>query len=430
MWLPREISSRVLELSASFPALIVTGARQTGKTSLLRRLFPDHDYVSLDLRALAEEAELSPTSFLETHPPPVLIDEVQYAPGLFRHLKVAIDEHRAAKGRFVLTGSQKFTLMKEVSDSLAGRCALLSLPGLTVREIRASGWKPEGLDAQAELLLRGGFPELWAERSIPAREFYQSYVATYLERDLRQVLRVGNLRDFERFLRACAARSSQVLNRSELARDVGISQPTASEWISALEASNQITLLEPYFANVGKRLVKSPKLYFNDTGLLCFLLGMSPESLGPSALTGAIWETFVFAELTRWLDLYQPEWTIWFYRDQQQREADFLIQGPWHRVRVLDAKWSESPREDAFSPLAEIAELLTRAKGITDTEIAIVTRGATNHGLGDRRSLVSAFEVDGYLGAGSGGKTARAPSPATSARKPKSPRNDRTGGEG
>lgn len=198
----------------------------------------------------------------------------------------------------------------------------------------------------------------------------------------------------------------------------------------ALEASNQITLLEPFFANVGKRLVKSPKLYFNDTGLLCFLLGMSPESLGPSALTGAVWENFVFAELSKWIALYQPEWTLWFYRDQQQREADFLIQGPWDRVRVLDAKWSEAPREDAFSPLADIAELLTRAKGITETEIALVTRDTASHRLGDRRSLVSAFDVDGYFAAASGGKTARARSPATSKRRSKTPRDDRTGGEG
>jgi predicted AAA+ superfamily ATPase len=398
MWIPRQISNRVIELSRSFPALILTGARQTGKTSLLRRIFPDHHYVSLDLRALAEEAEESPKTFLEAHPPPVLIDEVQYAPRLFRHLKVAVEASRETKGQFILTGSQKFTLMKEVSDSLAGRCAVLSLPALTVGEIRASGWEPTSMGTQADLLFRGGLPELWADRSIPVREFHQAYVATYLERDLRQVLRVGNLRDFERFLRACAARCSQVLNRSELARDVGISQTTASEWISAMEASNQITLLEPFLANVGKRLVKSPKLYFNDTGLLCFLLGLSPGALGDSPLTGPVWENLVFTELSKWLNLVRPEWTIWFYRDQQQREADFLIQGPWHRVRLLDAKWSETPRTDSFSKLEEIAGILARARGISETEVALVSRDVTSHRLGEQRHMVSAFEVDAYLG--------------------------------
>jgi predicted AAA+ superfamily ATPase len=402
MWLPREVSDRVRELARAFPALIVTGARQTGKTSLLRRLFPEHDYVSLDLRAFAEEAEESPRTFLAAHPPPVLIDEVQYAPGLFRHLKVAIDADRAARGQFILTGSQRFTLMKEVSDSLAGRCAILSLPGLTVREIRSSGWTPAEPRAHAELIVRGAFPELWADRSIPFREFYQAYVATYLERDLRQLLRVGSLRDFERFLRACAARAGHTLNKSELARDVGISQTTSSEWISALEAGNQIVLLEPFFANVGKRLVKAPKLYFSDTGLLCFLLGVTPEAVGTSPLTGALFENFVFSELAKWIGYFRPDWSLWFYRDQQQREADFLIQGPWHHVRVLDAKWSETPPQQAFAACETVAAILAGARDITETEVAVVSRTETSHRMGERRSLVSAFDIAAFLAGDTG----------------------------
>jgi predicted AAA+ superfamily ATPase len=398
VWLPRDPSKKLIELSRAFPALIVTGARQTGKTTLLRRIFPDHHYVSLDLRSLAEEAEESPRSFLEAHPPPVLIDEVQYAPGLFRHLKMAIDADRGARGQFILTGSQKFTLMREVSDSLTGRSAIATLDGLSVHEIRASGWTQDGTAAHAELLLRGGFPELWADRSIPARDYFQAYVATYLERDLRQVLRVGSLRDFERFLRACAARASHILNKSELARDVGIAQTTAGEWISALEASNQIRLLEPFFANVGKRLVKAPKLYFCDTGLLCFLLGMSAEALPESPLCGAIWENFVFGELAKWTALHRPEWTLWFYRDQQQREADFVLQGPWHRVRIADAKWAETARSDAFARLDKIAEIIERGVGITQSEVAIFSRSTTSHTLGGNHRLVSAFDVGAYLG--------------------------------
>ena len=397
MWIDREISQRILEIARSFPALIVTGARQTGKTSLLRRLFPRYHYVSLDLRVVAEQAEESPESFLREHAPPVVIDEVQYAPGLFRHLKVAIDRERQKKGQFILTGSQKFSLMKEVSDSLAGRCAVLTLPGLSTREIRSAGWKPADSGSHAELLLRGRFPELWAEPTIPAKEFYHAYIATYLERDLRQVLNVGNLRDFERFVRACAARSTQLLNKSELARDVGISQPTAGEWISALEASNQITLLEPFFGNVGKRLVKSPKLYFNDTGLLCFLLGLSSEAFGNSPLTGPVWENFVFIELATWLGYFHPDWSLWFYRDQQNHEADFLVQGPFEHVRVMDAKWAEMPKRESFEPLKQIAELIVRARGIKKVEVAIVSRTDSSTRLGDDRVLASGLDLWKYL---------------------------------
>lgn len=397
MWINREISARIVQITRSFPALIVTGARQTGKTSLLRRLFPDHHYVSLDLRVVAEQAEESPESFLGDHPPPVVIDEVQYAPGLFRHLKVAIDRDRQAKGQFILTGSQKFTLMKEVSDSLAGRCAVLTLPGLSMREIKSAGWEAAGAGSHAELLLRGRFPELWAEPTIPAREFYHAYIATYLERDLRQVLNVGNLRDFERFMRACAARSSQLLNKSELARDVGISQTTAGEWISALEASNQITLLEPFFANVGKRLVKSPKLYFNDTGLLCFLLGLSSGALGNSPLTGPVWENFVLIEISTWLGYYHPDWTLWFYRDQLNHEADFLVQGPFEHVRIMDAKWAEMPKPDAFESLQQVAASVARARGVKKVEVAVISRADANRRLGDDRTLASAFDLARYL---------------------------------
>lgn len=396
MWIHRLISDKLKRLVASFPAVILTGARQTGKTSLLQHLFPDYHYVSLDLRLLAEQAEEAPESFLQDHPPPVVIDEVQYAPGLFRYLKVAIDRQRHQKGQFILTGSQKFTLMRTVSDSLAGRCALISLPGLCVEEIKTSGWQTES-KAYGGLLVRGGFPELWADPSIPVRDFYRAYVSTYLERDLRQVLNVGNLRDFERFLRACAARASQLLNKSELARDVGIVQTTASQWLSALEVSNQIILLEPFFANVGKRLVKSPKLYFSDTGLLCFLLGLGPDSFGLSPLTGPVWENFVLIELRKWLDLSHPEWSLWFYRDQHNREADFLIQGPYEYIRLLDAKWSEIPPVRSFTALEKVASLVGNASGISQTEVALVGRTTGITPLGNNRRAVSALAVADYI---------------------------------
>ena len=215
-------------------------------------------------------------------------------PGLFRHLKVAVDAHRARNGQFLLTGSQKFTLMKNVSESLAGRADIVELETFSFAEIR--GALPNTNVETA--IVRGGFPELYANPDIDSVAFYNSYLATYLERDVRALANVGSLRDFERFLRACALRSANLLNKADLARDVGIAPSTANQWLSILEASGQVVLLEPWFSNRTKSIVKSPKLYLADTGLLCALLNIrSEEALGQSPAAGAIWETFVFAQL-------------------------------------------------------------------------------------------------------------------------------------
>ncbi len=203
---------------------MLTGARQTGKTSTFRRLFPQHEFVSLDLPTEAEQAEKEPQSFLRQHPAPVIIDEVQYAPGLFRYLKVVVDASRNRHGQFLLTGSQKFTLMKSVSESLAGRVDIVELETLSLAEIQAA--LPQTTPENA--IVQGGFPELHADPDIDHVTCYNSYLATYLERDVRSLANVGSLRDFERFLRACALRSANLLNKADLARDVGISPSTAN----------------------------------------------------------------------------------------------------------------------------------------------------------------------------------------------------------
>src|SRR5437763_3733687 len=238
------------------PVMVLTGARQTGKTSTLLRLFPNHAFVSLDLPTEAEQAEKEPDNFLRRHPAPAIIDEVQYAPGLFRHLKVAVDASRASNGQFLLTGSQKFTLMKSVSESLAGRADILELETLSLAEIRAA--RPQTKLEAA--IVRGGFPELHANPDIDHTTFYNSYLATYLQRDVRSLANVGNLRDFERFLRACALRSANLLNKADLARDVGIAPSTANHWLSTLEASGQVVLLEPWFSNRDRSDRKSTRL--------------------------------------------------------------------------------------------------------------------------------------------------------------------------
>lgn len=234
-----------LERSATTrPVIVLTGARQTGKTSTFLRLFPKHSFVSLDLPTEAEQAEKEPRAFLQRYPPPIIIDEVQYAPGLFRHLKAEVDARRTRNGQFLLTGSQKFTLMKNVSESLAGRADIVELETLSLSEIRAT-FPDTGIEMA---IVRGGVPELYANPDIDLIAFYNSYLATYLERDVRLLTNVGSLRDFERFVRACALRSANLLNKADLARDVGIAPSTASHWLSMLEASGQIVLLKPWFS--------------------------------------------------------------------------------------------------------------------------------------------------------------------------------------
>ena len=356
----REISPAVLRLAAHFPAVVVTGARQTGKTTLLTRLFPRYHYVSLDLPQQAQLAEEDPGSFLLRHPAPLLVDEVQYAPKLFRYLKVEIDRNRDANGRFILTGSQKFSLMKEVSDSLAGRCGVLEIEGLSTEELGDVFHDREQREGIAGILVRGFMPQLWKDPDLRPADYFSSYQATYLERDVRQLLNVSSLRDFDRFMRASAVRSGQLLNKTELAKEVGISNKTATEWLSVLQASNQITLIEPYFTNVGKRLTKTPKLYFNDVGLLCFLLGLNQRSVTDSYLIGSIWETLVFAELRKYLSATAPEASIWFYRDQS-REVDFVIEKDG-RLTLADAKWKELPGLRDFRQLLTVQPLLRTAR--------------------------------------------------------------------
>jgi predicted AAA+ superfamily ATPase len=345
MWIPRYVEGHLRRSARTRPVLVLTGARQSGKTSTLRRLFPEHGFVSLDLPTEAEQAEKEPDAFLRRHPAPAIIDEVHYAPGLLRHLKVAVDSERNRHGQYLLTGSQKFTLMKGVSESLAGRADIIELGTLSLEEILSA--VPE--TRQESAIVRGGFPELQANPEIDTVAFYNSYMATYLERDVRSLLNVGSLRDFERFLRACALRSANLLNKADLARDVGIAPSTANQWLSVLEASGQIVLLEPWFSNRTKSLVKSPKLYLADSGVLCALLNVrTEEALAGSPSAGAIWETFVFAQLRHRERRAGHVGSLFFWRDRT-REVNFVVDAGGS-LELFEAKWTELPaREDAVN---------------------------------------------------------------------------------
>jgi uncharacterized protein len=338
MWISRLIEPILVQRMRTRPVVVLTGARQTGKTALVRRLFPQYAYISLDLPSEAELAEHEPAAFLDRNPPPLVVDEIQYAPGLMRHLKRAVDAQRATPGQFLLTGSQPFEVMAGVTESLAGRAEVLHLSTLSHAEITRAF--PQ-LSVE-EVMVRGGFPELYEKPELDARGFYQSYLATYLERDLRSQLKVVSLRDFERFLRSAALRTAGLLNQSELARDVGISPTTAGQWLSVLDRSGVVMLLEPWFSNPTKSLVKAAKLHFRDTGLCAFLMGIvSPGDVLGSPLAGALWESMVCGELRRLIDYGPALWQLAFWRDRT-KEADFLLHRAG-RFRLADAKWSEHP---------------------------------------------------------------------------------------
>jgi len=362
MFLPRTLSGLLKKAVKGFPAALVTGPRQAGKTTLLRVLFGStHRYASLEAPHVRERALADPVGFLGDHPPPVILDEIQHAPALLSYLQVAIDEDRRP-GRWLLSGSQSFPLLQGTSESLAGRVAILTLLPLSWSEVQDRAREQasvetvlgELLEARpttalsrsdlAQWLLRGGFPQLWSDPGMDRQLWLASYVQTYLERDVRSVLGVRDLGAFQTFLRLAAARTAQVLNLVDLARDVGVSPPTIRQWLSVLEASHQIFLLRPHFENLGKRLIKSPKLYWLDTGVVCFLLGLkSEEEVLQGPLAGPLFETAVVAELAKIFYHRGLPPALWYWRSRDGWEVDLLVElrGKLH---PLEVKTTATPR--------------------------------------------------------------------------------------
>ncbi len=342
----RTLSKAILDASKSFKVVLLTGPRQVGKTTLLQDLQKDtRSYVSLDDLNMRLAAQQDPASFLDRLALPVLIDEVQYAPDLFPYIKMAVDKSKK-KGQFWLTGSQQFDMMKNVTETLAGRVAIMNLQGISLSEeqgrpddapflpeldllkSRQKTAKPLTLPEVYHKIWRGSYPDMVVQDNDKNWErFYSSYVTTYIQRDVREYLDITNTAAFHKFMQIAAARTGQLINFADMARDVGMSQVTIKTWLEVLHASGVVYMLQPYFNNRTKRLVKTPKLYFMDTGLCAFLTGwLSADVLERGAMSGAMLETWVISEIIKSYLHHGRSPRVYFYRDKDKREIDLLIE--------------------------------------------------------------------------------------------------------
>lgn len=349
----RVIVEHIKKMSGVFPIVAVTGPRQSGKTTLLVNMFPEYRYVSLENPDNLSFAMNDPNGFLELYNEQVIFDEVQRAPDLFSYLQTVVDKS-GQMGQFILSGSQNYNLLNNITQSLAGRVALFRLLPLDFGELKTAGLLPEDF---SEMFIRGNYPALY-DRPIPTTDFYANYVETYVERDISKFMDIRDLSSFRTFLRLCAARSGQLLNLTELSRDAGISAPTVRSWLSILESSYLIYQIPPYFRNFSKRLIKSPKLYFYDTGLLCFLLGIkTKEQLLLNEQKGAIFENFIINEYKRQNFHQNLHREFYFWRDSNGLEIDLLVGGDSPAFDLVEIKASKTITQNMFRNMDVVGKL-------------------------------------------------------------------------
>jgi hypothetical protein len=330
-----------------YPVLVLTGPRQSGKTTFLKEQFPNYTYVNLENPDLRNYAIKDPNGFLTEHSRYVILDEVQRVPHLFSYLQTKVDDDNIT-GQYILSGSQNFHLMRSITQSLAGRVGLFKLLPFDIQEMEQAGWLN---DDYAVNLQRGFYPGLY-DRDIPSKVFYSNYIQTYVERDLSELIHVKDLKQFRNFISLCAARAGQLLNLNSLANECGISQPTAKSWISVLETSYIVYQLQPYYSNFNKRITKSPKLYFYDTGLLCFLLKINDaSSLKISRHKGNLFENYVINEYLKQNYHRNLILDFWFWRDAVGHEIDLIWQKS-EKLNLVEIKATETVMPEMFRGLS------------------------------------------------------------------------------
>jgi predicted AAA+ superfamily ATPase len=350
-YIPRQLAPVLLDASRHFPAVVVTGPRRAGKTTLLRKLFPNARYVLLEDPDIQGRVRSDPRAFLDELQPPVVFDEIQNTPELLDFARTLIDTKPRRMGQWLFTGSQEVPLMRGITESMAGRAAILQLLPFSLAETAKVN------------LLHGGFPEVLA-RPEARSLWFASYLQTYLERDVRAITNVRDLATFRRFLAVLASRHGQVLNKTDLAAPLGVSVPTIGEWLSILEVTGQIILVPPYFENFGKRLIKSPKIYWGDSGLACYLLGVtSSAEFERSPFLGALFEGFVAGEILKSQANQGMRKELYYFRDQQGLEVDFLVPRPNSNLWLIEAKAGKTVRPAMASPLLSLRRALPERSG-------------------------------------------------------------------
>jgi predicted AAA+ superfamily ATPase len=352
----RHLEAQVLKAIKDFPAVVLTGPRRTGKTWLLQHLFPKASYFLLEDPDIVARLRADPQGFLDAVKTPAILDEVQHVPEVFAFVRSRIDRRPRRMGQWLLTGSQEAPLMQGVSESMAGRAAVLQLLPLSSRE------------SSKVSLLHGGYPEAVA-RSGAARLWFSSYVQTYLERDVRAVTAVRDLATFRRFLSLLASRHGQVLNKTDLAAPLGVSVPTMTQWLSVLETTAQVLIVPPFYDNLGKRLIKSPKVYLADSGLACHLLGIdTADELARSPFLGALFEGFIASEIAKAQVNSGRRRELFYFRDEQGLEVDFLVPGRGGSVTLLECKAGRTVTPSMAAPMQRLAEAMRR-KGPVGTPV-------------------------------------------------------------